>query len=114
MVFKQEGLDQRIQYDDLPRKSLVDLFYDDDVSLEAVAAGQAAQHGDFVDGDYEARVRRNPERIQVQLTREGNGQRRAAARSPRGSRSTPAARRWRSPTCWRICRRTARFTSPSS
>ena len=71
VVFKQENLDQRIQYDDHPRKSLLDLFYDDDVVLDAVASGQAAVRGDFVSGQYEARLRRNPERIQVQLARQG-------------------------------------------
>jgi len=72
VVFKQEGLDQRIQYDSHPRKSLIDLFYDNEVTLEAVASGQACQRGDFVFGSYDARVRRNPDRIQVQLGREGN------------------------------------------
>lgn len=72
VVFKQEGLDKLIQYDAYERKSLVDLFYDDDATLDAVAAGKAAQHGDFVDGAYDARVRRNPQRIQIQLTRQGN------------------------------------------
>jgi hypothetical protein len=71
VVFKQENLDQRIQYDDHPRRSLVDLFYDNDVTLQAVASGQAATQGDFVQGSYDARVRRNPARIQVQLTRQG-------------------------------------------
>ena len=32
-------LDQRIQYDNYPRKSLLDLFYDNDATLAAVAAG---------------------------------------------------------------------------
>lgn len=72
VVFKQENLDQRLQYDGHLRKSLVDLFYDDNATLEAVAAGSAPQRGDFVTGAYEARVRRNPDRIQVQLTREGH------------------------------------------
>ena len=71
VVFKQEDLDRRIQYDDHPRKSLVDLFYDADVTLAAVASGEAAVQGDFVSGHYQARVRRNPGRIQVQLIREG-------------------------------------------
>jgi len=71
VVFKQEDLDQRIQYDDHPRKSLLDLFYDDDVVLDAVASGRAAVRGDFVSGQYEARLRRNPQRIQVQLARQG-------------------------------------------
>lgn len=72
VVFKQKDLDQRLQYDDHLRKSLVDLFYDPEATLEAVAASQAPQRGDFVEGIYEARIRRNPGRIQVQLVREGN------------------------------------------
>ncbi len=71
VVFKQPDLDQRLQYDDHARKSLVDLFYDVDVTSEAVINGTAPQRGDFVDGMYEARIRRNPDRIQVQLLRDG-------------------------------------------
>jgi alpha-amylase/alpha-mannosidase (GH57 family) len=71
VVFKQQDLDKRIQYDDHPRKGLVDLFYADDATLEAVAAGQAAAEGDFVRGSYDARLRRNPGRIQLQMTRQG-------------------------------------------
>jgi len=72
VVFKQENLDQRLHYDDHPRKSLIDLFYEDDVTLQAVASGQAAVQGDFAAGIYEARLRRNPRRIQVQLIRQGS------------------------------------------
>jgi alpha-amylase len=71
VVFKQADLDQRIQYDKYPRKSLLDLFYDNDTTLAAVAAGQAALRSDFPHAIYEARIRRNPERIQVQLICEG-------------------------------------------
>jgi len=71
VVFKQPGLDQRLQYDDHLRKSLVDQFFDNDATLESVVAGAAAQRGDFVNGLYEARIRRNPDRIQVQLLRDG-------------------------------------------
>ena len=71
VVFKQPDLDQKLQYDDHARKSLLDLFYDNDATLESVAAGTAPQRGDFLDGAYEARIRRNPDRIQVQLLREG-------------------------------------------
>ena len=71
VVFKQEGLDQRLQYDAYPRKSLVDLFYENGVGLEGAASGQATRHGDFATGIYEARLRRNPDRAQVQLVREG-------------------------------------------
>jgi alpha-amylase len=71
VVFKQPDLDKRLQYDDHLRKSLVDLFYDNDASLEAVVSGQAPQRGDFLNSVYEARIRRNPDRIQVQLSRDG-------------------------------------------
>ena len=82
VVFKQPNLQERLQYDDHARKSLIDLFYDNDATLEAVATGTAPQRGDFLGGIYEARIRRNPDRIQVQLLRDGNA---AASRcgSPR-------------------------------
>jgi len=72
IVFKQQGLEQRIQYDDHLRKSLLDCFYGNDATLEAVASGQAQQQGDFLNGVYEARIRRNPDRIQVQMVRDGH------------------------------------------
>ncbi len=72
VVFKQEGLERMVQYDAYRRKSLIDLFFDADASLEQVAAGKALQHGDFAKGVYDARVRRNPDRVQVQLVRDGN------------------------------------------
>ena len=72
VVFKHANLDQRLQYDAYPRKSLLDHFYEPGTSLESVARGEAAELGDFLHRPYEARVRRNPERIQVLLTRQGN------------------------------------------
>jgi len=72
VVCKQEGLDKRIQYDPHLRKSLLDHFFDREATLDAVAGGQTPDRGDFVAGVYEARVRRNPDRIQVLLIREGN------------------------------------------
>jgi hypothetical protein len=72
VVFKQEGLDQRIQYDSHPRKSLLDHFYDNDATLAAVAGGQAPERGDFLLGVYEARLRRQSDRAQVQMSRSGN------------------------------------------
>ncbi len=71
VVFKQEGLDRLLQYDQHLRKSLLDHFFDDNASLDQVARGQAVEHGDFLAGVYEARVRRNPDRIQVLMVREG-------------------------------------------
>ena len=37
-----------------------------------MVAGNVHQRGDFINGTYEARIRRNPDRIQVQLVRDGN------------------------------------------
>ncbi len=72
VVFKQEGLDQRLQYDKQPRKSLVDHFYDNEATLESVQSGDAMERGDFATGAFESRIRRNPDRVQAQLSRQGN------------------------------------------
>lgn len=72
VVFKQAGLDQRVVYDPHPRKSLMDHFFDEDISLEAVASGRAMERGDFLTGVYETRLRRSPEEVQVVLSRHGN------------------------------------------
>jgi alpha-amylase len=72
VVFKQEGLDRRLAFDTYSRKSLLDHFFDSDATLAAVQSGAAAERGDFLTGRYEARLRRNPDRIQVQMTRDGN------------------------------------------
>jgi alpha-amylase len=71
VVFKQAGLDQRLQYDPWPRKSLLDHFYDGHAAREAISRGEAAEHGDFVQGVYESRIRRSSDRVQVQLSRLG-------------------------------------------
>jgi alpha-amylase len=71
VVFKQENLDQRLRYDDHSRKSLVDLFYEPEANWEAVVTGRAAQLGDFATARYDARIRRNPGRIQLQLVHDG-------------------------------------------
>lgn len=72
VVFKQADLDQRLQYDRFPRKSLLDHFYGLGANLPAVIRGEAAEQGDFVQGVYESKIRRSADRIQVQLTRLGN------------------------------------------
>ena len=71
VVFKQEGLEKRVQYDAHPRKSLLDHFYNLDATLETIVSGQAVERGDFVGSPFTARVRRNPDRIQAHLVREG-------------------------------------------
>jgi len=70
--FKQAGLQRYLQYDAYSRKSLLDHFYDEDVLPEAIAHNEAMERGDFLQGVYDARLRRNPDRVQVQLSRQGN------------------------------------------
>ena len=72
VVFKQEGLDQRLQYDAYAPKSLIDHFLADDATAEQLASATAQEHGDFVGRAYEAKVRKNPDRIQVVMNREGS------------------------------------------
>ncbi len=72
VVFKQQGLEQRLQYDSYPRKSLIDHFFDNDTKLESVFLGEATERGDFVSLPYDAKIRRGSRKIQLQLRREGN------------------------------------------
>lgn len=72
IVLKREDLDQFLNYDPHPRKSLVDHFWDDQVDLGSLVRGAAAERGDFATGAYRATIRRNPGRIQVMLVRDGN------------------------------------------
>lgn len=74
VIFKQEGLNERLHYDSHPRKSLVDHFYPDDVSLESLVRDEVSEFGDFSEGQYDAVVRRDSDRIQVKMTREGHVQ----------------------------------------
>jgi len=72
VVFKQEDLDKKLQYDLRLRNSLVDHFWDEDVLLDDLVTAKAMERGDFADGDFGARIRRSPDRIQVMMDREGN------------------------------------------
>ncbi|MFC1759039.1 alpha-amylase/4-alpha-glucanotransferase domain-containing protein, partial [Planctomycetota bacterium] len=74
VIFKQDGLSERLQYDSYPRKSMVDHFYPDDVSLDSLVRNDVEEYGDFVTGKYDAMVRRDPSRIQVKMNREGSVQ----------------------------------------
>jgi alpha-amylase len=74
VVFKQEGLDQRLGYDRWQRNSLIDHFFPMDVDLAGVAAGRTEELGDFVHGVYDVKLRRSDGRVQVQLAREGHVQ----------------------------------------
>ncbi len=72
VVFKQQGLDQLLQYDQFPRKSLMDHFYDEHVTLDTVQRGEAIERGDFLDLPFEAKLRRAADRVQLQMHRNGN------------------------------------------
>ncbi len=72
VVFKQRGLERELHYDLEPRKSLIDHFYDNDASFDAVRRGEAQERGDFSSGGYTARLRRSPDRVQALLSRQGN------------------------------------------
>ena len=72
VVFKQQGLEDCLVYDDRLRKSMIDHFWDETVNVQQVASNEAMERGDFADGQYEATIRRNPDRIQVLLKRQGN------------------------------------------
>ena len=72
VVFKQEGLDKRLQYDRYPRKSLIDHFFESETSLAAVIADDYQELGDFITAPFEARLRRSSERMQLQMTRPGH------------------------------------------
>ena len=72
VVFKQADLDQRLHYDSFARKSLMDHFYDEETTLEAVAKCEAMERGDFVELPFETKLRRGSDRAQVHMRRDGN------------------------------------------
>ena len=72
VIFKQENLHERVQYDDGLRKSLMDHFYDNETTLDDVFYNRAPRRGDFLNAPYEARVQRNPGRIRILMTRDGH------------------------------------------
>ncbi len=72
VIFKQPDLDKRLVYDPYPRKSLVDHFFDNDLTLDSLAAGHALERGDFAAGVFEATIRSSNQSAEVVLTREGN------------------------------------------
>ena len=72
IIFKQEGLDERLQYDARLRGSMIDHFWDEGISANDLMTCQAMERGDFADGQYSAKIRSKPDRVQVMLTRDGN------------------------------------------
>lgn len=72
VIFKQPDLDKQIHYDAYQRKAMQDHFFDDHATLAVVAANEAMERGDFLNLGYEAKLLRNPHRIQARLSRDGN------------------------------------------
>ena len=72
VIFKQPDLDKQIRYDGYQRKAMQDHFFDNDATAAAVAANDAMERGDFLNLGYEAKLLRNPHRIQARLSRDGN------------------------------------------
>jgi alpha-amylase len=61
-----------VRYDRTRRKSLVDHFWDVDVTAAAIVEGTAPERGDFAEGVYESAIQRTEGRIEVRLSRTGN------------------------------------------
>lgn len=70
VVFKQEGLDQRLHYDLTAPKSLTDRFFAHEVDITELQRGTGACLSDFASVEYEALLRRAEDRVQVQLAAE--------------------------------------------
>ncbi len=69
--FKQAGLDQKLQYDQWARKSLVDHFLQPGLAVESFANGEGIA-GDFAHGAYKAIVRRSDSHVEAVMTRDGH------------------------------------------
>jgi hypothetical protein len=65
---KQENLDQKIMYDDWPRKALVDHFLQPGLSLEDFQSGKG-HVSDFHTGVYQSLLKRSPERVEACFAR---------------------------------------------
>jgi alpha-amylase len=68
--FKQPDLDHHLQYDQWPRKSLVDHFLQPGLNFEAFAGG-AGHTGDFATGVYQSLLRRSFSRVEARQWRDG-------------------------------------------
>src|SRR5262249_49721504 len=66
-----EDLAGLLRYDSYPRKSFIDHFYEEGVTLEQFAAGAEVELGDFVQAPYEHRVRRLGQEARLTLSRHG-------------------------------------------
>ncbi|QDT63787.1 alpha-amylase/4-alpha-glucanotransferase domain-containing protein [Calycomorphotria hydatis] len=69
--FKQPDLDKKLQYDTWRRKSLVDHFLQPGLSLNEFRYGNGLI-GDYEEGVYETTYRHRPDRIEVEMSRNGH------------------------------------------
>lgn len=72
VVFKQPDLDKRLIYDQHPRKSLLDHFWAAGTRIDDLVEGSAAELGDFVQGRYQASIRRKDGRVMLVQQKQGN------------------------------------------
>lgn len=70
ICFKQPDLDQKLAYDDWPRKSLVDHFLQPGLNHESFCRGQG-RISDFTEGVYHAVLRRSDDHVETRLWRDG-------------------------------------------
>jgi len=70
VCFKQPDLDQKLQYDAWPRKSLVDHFFQPGLPFDAFANG-GGDVGDFAQGVYQSLLRRSAIRVEARQWRDG-------------------------------------------
>lgn len=71
VVFKQEGLDQKLIFDRYPRKSLLDHFLAEEVTLADFRWNMGIDRGDFVSGRYKATIAETGDQALVSMTRRG-------------------------------------------
>ena len=79
VIFKQAGLDQLLHYDAYLRKSLIDHFYEAQVTLADLAACRESELGDFVTGRYEHSLLRNQRDLLLNLAAHRSGERSGSA-----------------------------------
>ncbi len=72
VVFKQAGLESRLQYDIYPRKSLVDLMLSPETTLEQAASGEITPWTKLWEQPYEGTIHTNPERVRATLSTEAD------------------------------------------
>jgi len=70
VCFKHPDLDQKLQYDRWPRKSLVDHFLQPALAFDAFA-NSVGHVGDFAEGVYQSLIRRSTTRVEAKQWRDG-------------------------------------------